>query len=88
MCGLQSKGQTTGSYSPIVSETLTTQTFDGDNQLIKNVTRLDRISDPASTGTPITTYFLNSSVLGKKPAVQAQQLAAVATPGGEERNVT
>lgn len=63
--GFTERWQTTGSYSPIVSETLTTQSFDGDNQVVKNVTRLDRISDPASTGTPITTYFVNSSVLGK-----------------------
>ncbi|MFN6962418.1 MAG: hypothetical protein ACK4S4_01500 [Pyrinomonadaceae bacterium] len=56
---------TAGSFTPIVSETVTSQAFDGDGRLVIGTRRTDRISSPASTGELVSTYYINSSVLAK-----------------------
>lgn len=63
--GFLERWATSGSYTPIVSETTTAQVFDGSGQLAKATKRTDRISSPAATGEPMTTYYVTSSVLGK-----------------------
>ncbi len=53
-----------GSYSPIISERISTVEYDGDGRVVAGTIQQNRISSPTSTGAVGNSYTVHSTVLG------------------------